>query len=429
MTPSSGGAEARPHPQIMPLILQGRSWKARLTRNNNLRQHGHRLACCFKRGKFMDLKEVCAPLFRVLETRSRVFHDIHPKELPLVEAVLRLGIYQTCWLCAPEDWWPDENQCAQDQWADFLRHLMARYPVPAFMDSAWIARGTLRHFERHCWCALARGESLRSVDAFPKSISRRVLHLALASECDGSLPMAIWHAELDTQHVSPALFEAVMRSRVPNELWRHELWSRLVAKFSVGREEQAGEFETVANVLAYAGEEKGSQQVESLMRLSLPMLIRHSRKFVEDLSRSHGYTAPNTKLRKTHGFSAHDPKSWPPLLGSEFIYPQNSQGQALSPWRMEELCTAKALSEEGKVMEHCVAGYAQRCRLGTSAIFSLRKRTPLSPEEDDVISYVTLEISPERRKIVQMRAFKNRPVNSSCMNMILTWAKANHLGL
>lgn len=96
---------------------------------------------------------------------------------------------------------------------------------------------------------------------------------------------------------------------------------------------------------------------------------------------------------------------------------------------MEELCTAKALSEEGKVMEHCVAGYAQRCRLGTSAIFSLRKRTPLSPEEDDVISYVTLEISPERRKIVQMRAFKNRPVNSSCMNMILTWAKANHLGL
>ena len=71
-------------------------------------------------------------------------------------------------------------------------------------------------------------------------------------------------------------------------------------------------------------------------------------------------------------------------------------------------------------MEHCVAGYAQRCRLGTSAIFSLRKRTPLSPEEDDVISYVTLEISPERRKIMQMRAFKNRPVNSSCMNMILT---------
>ncbi|HEY1082910.1 MAG TPA: hypothetical protein VGE29_11635, partial [Prosthecobacter sp.] len=165
----------------MQMILEGRNWKARLTRNNNLRQHGHRLASCFKRKQFADIKEICAPLFHVLETRSRIFHDIHPQERPLVEAVLRLGVYKTCWARPPEDWWPDENQSAPDQWADFLRHLMALYPVPRFMDSAWLIRGTLHHFERHCWCTFARGQSLRSVDGFPNSISKRVLHQAISS--------------------------------------------------------------------------------------------------------------------------------------------------------------------------------------------------------------------------------------------------------
>ncbi len=37
MTPSSGSAVARSHPSIMQMILEGRNWKARLTRNNNLR--------------------------------------------------------------------------------------------------------------------------------------------------------------------------------------------------------------------------------------------------------------------------------------------------------------------------------------------------------------------------------------------------------
>lgn len=412
----------------MQMILEGRIWKARLTRNNNLRQHCHRLASCFKRKQFVDLKEICAPLFRILEAKSRIFHDLHPQQLPLVEAVLRLGVYKTCWVRAPEHWQPDENQSALDQWADFLRHLMALYPVPKFMDSAWLTRGTLHHFERHCWCTFARGQSLRSVDGFPQSISKKVLHRALSSgQKNETLPTAIWKAELEAQQVSASLFTAVMRSRVPNELWRHELWSRLVAKFSTGCDAQADDFHTVTHALAHVSEERGSQQVENLMRLSLAVLIRNSRDALEGVSCSYRHTSPNTLSRSRSGGPGRHASGWAPMLGSEDIHPQHSKLHAPSPWRMEELCTPEALVEEGKVMGHCVAGYATRCRHGTSAIFSLRRHSPQTGAADVVFSYVTLEVNPGRRKIVQIRAYKNQPVNSSCMNMVRFWAQTNHL--
>lgn len=94
---------------------------------------------------------------------------------------------------------------------------------------------------------------------------------------------------------------------------------------------------------------------------------------------------------------------------------------------MEELCSIEALTAEGKAMNHCVAGYVRRCKQGTSAIFSLRRRQTDAEGNTESRSWATLEVHPQRGKIVQIRAYGNRPVNNNCMILIRAWATANDL--
>nr|WP_294228364.1 PcfJ domain-containing protein [Prosthecobacter sp.] len=86
-----------------------------------------------------------------------------------------------------------------------------------------------------------------------------------------------------------------------------------------------------------------------------------------------------------------------------------------------------SLKQEGVAMSHCVFGYARRCREGSSAIFSLRHLEIASDGATRAVSYATIEVHPPSRKIVQIRAFRNRPVNNSCQRMIHEWARQNNL--
>ena len=196
------------------------------------------------RGQFTSLRAVCASVFLVLETRSKVLTEIHPTELAIVAGVARLGAYSDGWLRQPEDWRPDAKADARAQWADLLRHLLAEYPVPPFLDHAWEVFGTLQHIERDCWCALAQGISLREVAGFPRSVPHRVLHAALTStSASGSrsrtLAEAIWCAQLKALNASAALEAAVFSSRITGELGNYGVWSRLTAKFTSNRDEAA----------------------------------------------------------------------------------------------------------------------------------------------------------------------------------------------
>jgi hypothetical protein len=114
----------------------------RSLRNNCLRQHCHTLFRTLCRSDLALLKETYARIFRVLETRSRVFLDIHPGELAIVAAVARLGAYADQWLRQPEDW-----QANADEEANSLMAMRA-YRGETHVEE--LMRLLLRYFVRHC---------------------------------------------------------------------------------------------------------------------------------------------------------------------------------------------------------------------------------------------------------------------------------------
>ncbi|HEY1050896.1 MAG TPA: PcfJ domain-containing protein [Prosthecobacter sp.] len=414
----------------MPVILAGRAWTARHIRNNCLRQHCHAAARNFRREDIILLKPLCARTLTVLETRSRVLLDLHPKELPVVHAVIHLCAYADQWLRHPEDWQPDAAQDARGQWAHLLRHLLARYPVPEFLDSVWLIWGGLEHFERNCWCALGFGRSLRKTAGFPVSVSSRVLHAALAAGEGGSLSEAIWHAQLQCLGVPPVLREAVLGSRVPKELGHHGLWARLVAKFAAGPDATAASFALVEDMLVAVEAHHGAAQVEQLLHLPLAALIRHAVKFVRRLMQTNGHVLTEEQVRlmaEKKELSRIAATCWKPMLGSEWFESRCGHAHGKATWRVEELCTVAALKAEGQAMRHCVAGYVRRCRQGSSAIFSLRHLARGVEGSVHAQPVATIEVHPATRKIVQIRAQANRPVNNTVTRIVWEWALANHL--
>lgn len=421
MNPHHGHASPCPLEPVTPVILAGRAWTARRIANNCLRQHCHAIARSFRRADLKVLKPFCARIFAVVETRSRILHEIHPNEFAVVAAIARLGAYAGCWLREPEDWRPRREDDARAQWAHLLRHLLARYEVPGFLDSAWLIPGSLLHFERDCWCALGFGRSLREVNGFPRSISNRVLHQALVGNEGKSLAEAVWKAQLRQVRASPVLHAAVMSSRVPLELHHHGLWLRLVARFTGAGEAAASHFAILADSLVTVDAHRGPEQVERLMALPLDDLIRHCNRFVSELLSSNGHLLTAEQVRaaaEKAQLSKMVASTWTPLLGGESL----RAGHVTTPWRIDELCSLTSLKQEGLAMSHCVAGYARRCKEGSSAIFSLRHCETDAAGATRAVSYATIEVHPSTRKIVQIRASRNKPVNNSCQRMIHEWA-------
>jgi hypothetical protein len=363
-----------------------------------------------------------------MESRSRVLLDLHPKDLPVVPMAIRVGAYQAHWLRDPEEWQPSTSATAHEQWADLLRHLFLRYPVPRCLEQAWHTRGSLEHFDRDCYVAAAAGQSMRAVTGFPSSVSHRTLHLAL-HECDEpSLAQAIWRAQLKLLGAREELERQVMTSRVIRELTHHAFWVRLVESFARSVDDGA-DFGFVADAISMATAQYGAKRGDQLLRLPLNELRRWGRKWwLEVLKNNHDVFTPEQLW-------AHSTReelrqlgllTWMPMLGNQWSVARFEDGLPAEEWTMVELCSQAALMEEGRIMRHCVADYGGACRAGRNAIFSLRRRQLLTqPVAED--REVTLQVAVQRRQVVQVRKYHNIEPNAEDMVMVRDWARTSGL--
>jgi hypothetical protein len=93
-----------------------------------------------------------------------------------------------------------------------------------------------------------------------------------------------------------------------------------------------------------------------------------------------------------------------------FEHPDKEYGDG---FKFVWLGTPEALMEEGRMMHHCVGGYADRCIDGTSIIFSMRK---------DDRGYITIELNGEDYQIHQQYTIKDFTVrNEKILEMIDEW--------
>src|SRR6266404_600424 len=95
----------------------------------------------------------------------------------LISRLKNLASRQRFWI-RPCETWPPSDGNLRPVFRSLAHHLLAHYPVPAFMDSVWdLPPGPDAFRQQAWWIRLGRGSSLRSLD-LPIVLTRRMAHHA-----------------------------------------------------------------------------------------------------------------------------------------------------------------------------------------------------------------------------------------------------------
>jgi hypothetical protein len=105
-------------------------------------------------------------------------------------ALLALSAHYQDWV-RPLESWRARTHNAGRQFHSLLRHLIATYDVPTFMDVAWLEGLTTESVKHQGWYKhIARGHNIRTARDLPLPLSKRQAHAFLSAPDDFDIPTA-----------------------------------------------------------------------------------------------------------------------------------------------------------------------------------------------------------------------------------------------
>ena len=338
-----------------------------------------------------------------------------------VEALFNLARFVASHIRSTESW-SGSDASWQRAISSLAQHLLARYPIPPFLGSAWYAVSeSCSESKRRWFVAHSAGASFRSLD-LPMRMTRKMERIFLGSEDHMAIEHAMRRAELIGLGAHDDLVEAVLATRLGTDLTNGEFW-RTVWRF------------LIANSPAVAPAQVGPL-------IDFLHSLRHERVMVETAEGMvvHEPPRPHFSLKgrtprslfrlmeawhRGLGLVA-DGLSWERSRLNPMVLQVPRREPSAPPllWEFTELTNGAQLRAEGAALRHCVASYSHRCWRGTSRIWSLRRRSG-----SKLRSILTIEIDPRRRAIVQARGFQNRPPSGRALELLQTWAGRENLRL
>ena len=339
------------------------------------------------------------------------------ERFPYVDGLIALSRAHPGWIRSPNLWVPRSHN-ARRQFASLSRHLLARYPVPAFLDAAWLrgdpAADRYRAWFRH----IGAGRSLRLLTA-PIRWTKRAGHHFLRAPEHYSVEQALRWGQIRALGGEPRLVEAVVASRLGTSLENEAFWSTVLA--FLARHPWLDPAQ-VGPIVDYLHDQRFTRQDVFVARgdrrqlpppqprlsmkgRSLEALLRQVERWHRDLARS----GPGAG------------RSWGPSGIGELDFETGVRGENLRVWRVRELLSAAELRREGSAMHHCVATYASGCASGHSSIWTLELWS-----FERVQKRLTIALNANH-VIVECRGRCNRPPNTQERQILSRWAEQEGL--
>ncbi|HUG68512.1 MAG TPA: PcfJ domain-containing protein [Pirellulaceae bacterium] len=326
------------------------------------------------------------------------------------------------WVRPLKTWIPRSHNVRR-QFSSLARHLLAKYPVPSFMDSVWFRGQTDEAAKQQTWYKrLASGESPRRLD-FPLSLTKRMARHFLQAPKDCSVDAALRWSQVIGLGGDGRLVEAILGSRIAADFDENDFWETVIRWFiqhpmldpaQIGplidyiyrRKFEPLEFDVTAD----DPDARPTQSGFTMKGRTPAILIRQMREW-------------HARLRK----EPEKPQlEWTGSGVAPFEWTEGDLGSNnLRRWTIIELLNRKDLYDEGRVMRHCVASYDNSCAFGGTSIWSMglernygcRKRV------------LTIELANPLKRICQIRGKTNRLPTQKEMNIVRRWASQANLTL
>jgi hypothetical protein len=341
-------------------------------------------------------------------------------------ALLALSAHSGDWV-RPLDAWRARSHNARRQFQSLLRHLIARYVIPPFLDAAWFEGLTADGIKYQRWYKhLANGGNLRTVEDLPIPLTRSQAHLFLQTPEGVDILSAFRRALIIDLGGDERLVRSILASRIAIAFGAEEFWTTVFRFFIAHPELQTQHhgpiidflldqkfIPSVPNPLA---DQPGQPALES-PQPHLSMKGRTPESLRRAVADWHRELDERQAVATAVG-------SWEQSGFSPFVREEETEG-GQRVYEVTELLTAQELFEEGKAMSHCVASYARTCASGRSSIWSLRVQI----ESGRVIRLATIEVRLSDRKIIQVRRRSNKPPTSRELSLLRRWEYVGGPGL
>jgi len=156
-------------------------------KNGPISEHIIALAASGKKCERAQRFAPFAQLLRLLiAKRARLLEDA-----PIITALHAVSRSLRDRVRDPEDWHVASHNAGR-QFHSLLRHLFARYPMPRFFDSVWLAGdGREARVWQRWYVRVAQGEALRSMSDLPFSLTKRMQHHVMQAPDNLTMPQAL----------------------------------------------------------------------------------------------------------------------------------------------------------------------------------------------------------------------------------------------
>ena len=283
----------------------------------------------------------------------------------ILDGLLALYRHRREWLRPLHRWEPRESN-PLPLFSSLAHHLLADYPVPPVLLSAWFRGDTWQGRQQQGWFKLAGlGTSLRAV-GFPIRVTRRMAHEFAHAPAHYPVDFALRWAQVKGLGGSDNLAGVVASTRLGRAFENDDFWTSVFHLFINSVRLDPAHVDPIVEYLQDRKFEARrviiGEDTELFLEPSRPDLTVNGRTVASLMRRVVAWQAERKEQ------AVRTLIRWDRSSIGEFI----GQDPAGRTWTIRELLDSDEMAAEGKAMDHCVAGYTDCCVKRLSTIWSVR---------------------------------------------------------
>ncbi|MCP4137875.1 MAG: hypothetical protein GY754_43335 [bacterium] len=317
-------------------------------------------------------------------------------------------------------WQPGEEKNRR-VFASLVRHLLAEYDTPMFLQSAWLGARSARTFRQQEWhIKISRGHSIRRLN-IPVQMTRKMEHLFLKCPDHFTVEEAMRYSQVLAFGGTKTLAKAVLAARLGRDIENDDFWRTVIHFFINSPELETSDVNPIVDFLYHTKLDKKEVFTNTGIVYLDPPDPGFSMKGRTFFSIMRLVEKWHKELALTRNSSSY---SWnrQPISEFRFLEQANKAEKPHCLWTITELLNGSDLNNEGRSMRNCVQSYSSDCSRGLSSIWSMRM------EFDKSIKRVlTIEVNPLSRTIIQARARCNMMPGKKAFGVMSKWAKKEGL--
>ena len=316
---------------------------------------------------------------------------------PYALGIAQLAIKFKYFLRAVEDWSrPGRNM--HKQFSSLVRHCVAGYDVPAFMDQAWCEADA--HDARYWFIDIGTGHNIRHSRGLPVTLTKRMAHQFLQAPSHLRIEEALRWAQITGGAGDERLAQAIIETRIGRNGFTHEDYWSIVIGFFLNH--PFGEQRKRAEVVDFLANRLEAGEAVNVTGRTTASLIRLSDAWHHDINRMTGKVVDRQWNRSD-------------LMDARYV---TGKSQERITWKVTELLSLQALVDEGRALQHCVSSYGMACSRRVTAIFQITAEDAMGNVERSG----TIEVQLGTSRIVQAKAKRNTQLSQKARAVMEKWA-------